>query len=106
MNLNNFTIKAQEAVQKAQEIAVSRQHQAIETAHLLKGILTVDENVTPFLLKKMEVNVVNLGRAVDSLHVPLLGGQHRPCEGQPKGHRHERRVCIARAPACGTAPSW
>ncbi len=67
MNLNNFTIKAQEAVQKAQEIAVSRQHQAIETAHLLKGILTVDENVVPFLLKKMEVNVVNLGKAVDSL---------------------------------------
>jgi len=76
MNLNNFTIKAQEAVQKAQEIAVSRQHQAIETAHLLKGILTVDENVTPFLLKKMEVNVVNLGRAVDSLldSLPKVAG--------------------------------
>ena len=76
MNLNNFTIKAQEAVQKAQEIAVSRQHQAIETAHLLKGILTVDENVTPFLLKKMEVNVVNLGRAVDSIldSLPKVAG--------------------------------
>ena len=76
MNLNNFTIKAQEAVQKAQEIAVSRQHQAIETAHLLKGILTVDENVTPFLLKKMEVNVANLGRAVDSLldSLPKVAG--------------------------------
>ena len=76
MNLNNFTIKAQEAVQKAQEIAVSRQHQAIETAHLLKGILTVDENVTPFLLKKMEVNVVNLGRAVDSVldSLPKVAG--------------------------------
>ena len=76
MNLNNFTIKVQEAVQKAQEIAVSRQHQAIETAHLLKGILTVDENVTPFLLKKMEVNVVNLGRAVDSVldSLPKVAG--------------------------------
>ena len=76
MNLNNFTIKAQEAVQKAQEIAVSRQHQAIETAHLLKGILTVDENVVPFLLKKMEVNVVNLGKAVDSLlnSLPKVAG--------------------------------
>ena len=76
MNLNNFTIKAQEVVQKAQEIAVSRQHQAIETAHLLKGILTVDENVTPFLLKKMEVNVVNLGRAVDSVldSLPKVAG--------------------------------
>jgi len=66
MNLNNFTIKAQEAVQKAQEIAVSRQNQAIETSHVLKGILTVDENVVPFLLKKMEVNVVNLGKVLDS----------------------------------------
>ena len=55
---------------------MSRQHQAIETAHLLKGILTVDENVTPFLLKKMEVNVVNLGRAVDSLldSLPKVAG--------------------------------
>ncbi|MBO4741511.1 MAG: ATP-dependent chaperone ClpB [Bacteroidales bacterium] len=66
MNLNNFTIKAQEAVQKAQEIAVSRQNQAIETSHILKGILTMDENVVPFLLKKMEVNVVNLGKVLDS----------------------------------------
>ena len=49
MNINNFTIKAQEAVQKAQEIATARQHQAIESGHLLKGILSVDENVTPFL---------------------------------------------------------
>ena len=37
MNFNNFTIKAQEAVQKASEIAVGNQQQAIETAHLLKG---------------------------------------------------------------------
>jgi len=40
MNFNNFTIKAQEAVQKAQEIARAFQNQAIETSHLLKGILT------------------------------------------------------------------
>ena len=40
MTLDKFTIKAQEAVQKAQEIATARQHQAIETGHLMKGVLT------------------------------------------------------------------
>ena len=41
MNFENFTIKAQEAVQKAQEIATVNQNQAIETSHLLKGILII-----------------------------------------------------------------
>ena len=67
MNLNNFTIKSQEAVQKAQEIATARQHQTIETAHLMKGILSVDENVTPFLLKKVEVNIPRLTQQVDAV---------------------------------------
>ena len=76
MNINNFTIKAQEAVQKAQEIAMGRQHQAIETAHLLKGMLSVDENVTPFLLKKLEVNVPRLTQQVDGLldRLPRVSG--------------------------------
>lgn len=56
MNLNNFTLKSQEAVQHAQQEAMSAGHQAIETGHLLKGILAVDENVTPFLLKKLNIN--------------------------------------------------
>ena len=76
MNLNNFTIKAQEAVQKAQEIALSRQHPAIETAHLLKGMLSEDENVTPYLLKKMEVNIVRLNQQIDDLlnSMPRVSG--------------------------------
>ncbi|MDC7993902.1 ATP-dependent chaperone ClpB [Altibacter sp. HG106] len=57
MNFNNFTIKSQEAVQRAQQLAQASEHQQIENEHLLKGILEVDENVTPFLLKKLEVNV-------------------------------------------------
>ena len=56
MNLNNFTIKSQEAVQKAQQIAQGNGHQLIENAHILKGIFEVDENVTPFLLNKLGVN--------------------------------------------------
>ena len=67
MNLNNFTIKAQEAVQHAQQLAMQEEHQAIEPAHLLKGILQVDENVTPFVLKKLGVNFDNVKRAVDSI---------------------------------------
>ena len=76
MNLNNFTIKSQESVQKAQEIATARQHQAIETAHLMKGILSVDENVTPFLLKKMEVNIPRLSQQVDAIldRLPRVSG--------------------------------
>ena len=76
MNLNNFTIKSQEAVQKAQEIALSRQHQAIETSHLLKGILSVDENVTPFLLKKLDVNVPRLMQQLDAAieRLPRVSG--------------------------------
>jgi ATP-dependent Clp protease ATP-binding subunit ClpB len=60
MNFNNFTIKAQEAVQKASEIATGNQQQAIETAHLLKGLLLVDENVITYLLKKLNVNLNRL----------------------------------------------
>ena len=76
MNLNNFTIKSQEAVQKAQEIATARQHQAIETAHLMKGVLSVDENVTPFLLKKSEVNIPRLTQQVDAVidRLPRVSG--------------------------------
>ena len=54
MDFNNFTIKAQEAVQKASEIAVGNQQQAIENAHLLKALLLVYENVIIYLLKDIK----------------------------------------------------
>lgn len=65
MNFNNFTIKAQEAVQKASEIATGNQQQAIENAHLLKGLLLVDENVITYLLKKLNVNISRLNDVLD-----------------------------------------
>jgi ATP-dependent Clp protease ATP-binding subunit ClpB len=65
MNFNNFTIKAQEAVQKASEIATGNQQQAIENAHLLKGLLLVDENVISYLLKKLNVNMSRLNDTLD-----------------------------------------
>lgn len=65
MNLNNFTIKAQEAIQKASEIAGGNQQQAIETAHILKGLLSVDENVISYLLKKLNVNINRISEVLD-----------------------------------------
>jgi ATP-dependent Clp protease ATP-binding subunit ClpB len=67
MNLNNFTLKSQEAIQKAQEVAAGFQHQAVETGHLLKGILLADESVTPFLLKKNNVSVQNFTQVLDRM---------------------------------------
>jgi ATP-dependent Clp protease ATP-binding subunit ClpB len=67
MNFNQFTIKAQEAVQQAQQIAAQNGQQAIETGHLLKGVLEVDENVLPYLLKKLSVNTPALVAALESI---------------------------------------
>lgn len=57
MNFNNYTIKAQEALQKASEIAVGNQQQAIEPAHILKALLSSDDNIVNHLLKKVNANV-------------------------------------------------
>ena len=67
MNFNNFTFKSQEAVQKATEIAAAKQNQAIETSHILKGMLLVDENVIPYLLKKLDVNLDSFIPALDMI---------------------------------------
>ncbi len=67
MNFNNFTIKSQEALQHAFEIAQARQQQAVETGHLLKGLLHAAENVTGFLLKKLGVNSSVFQQALDRI---------------------------------------
>ena len=67
MNFNNFTIKAQEAVNKAQELATGFMQQAIEPAHLLKGMLMVDEHVVIYLLKKIGININQLSTGLDQL---------------------------------------
>ncbi len=56
MNFDKFTIKSQEAIQKAMQIAQGMQHPQIENAHLMKAILETDENVTPHLLRKVGVD--------------------------------------------------
>ena len=66
MNINKFTIKSQEALQQAQQIAQSFGQQQVENEHIFKGILEVDENVTPFILKKLDVNVDLFKKILDS----------------------------------------
>ncbi len=56
MNFNNYTVKSQEAIQKATELATSGGQQAIETGHILKAILSAEENLVSFLFKKLNVN--------------------------------------------------
>ncbi len=67
MNLNQFTIKSQEAIQKAQELAVSASNASIETGHLLKGLLLTDENVLTYALKKCNVQPERLNQALDAV---------------------------------------
>ncbi len=66
MNLNNFTIKSQEAIQKGFLIAQAKNQQSVETAHILKGLLYSAENVTGFLFKKLGANTVIITQALDS----------------------------------------
>lgn len=73
MDLNKFTIKAQEAIQRAQQLSMEQRHQAIECTHLLKGIILVDEHVLPYIFKKLSINFQNINATLD-----------RMLEGYPK----------------------
>lgn len=65
MNFDNYTIKTQQALQHAQQIAQEFEHQQIENEHLYKGIQAVDQNVIPYLLKKLDVNSTLLNQIID-----------------------------------------
>ncbi len=67
MNLNNFTIKSQEALQQAQVIVQGLGQQQIENEHIFKAIMEVDENVTPFILKKVGINIPVFTQALDAI---------------------------------------
>nr|WP_315191205.1 ATP-dependent chaperone ClpB [uncultured Flavobacterium sp.] len=66
MNINKFTIKSQEAIQHSQQLAQSFGQQQIENEHIFKAIFEVDENVAPFILKKLNVNVPLFEQVLDS----------------------------------------
>ncbi len=65
MTYDNFTIKAQESILKAQQLAGSYDQQTVDTPHLLRGILMTDEHVPQFLLKKMDVSIARLQKELD-----------------------------------------
>ena len=67
MNFDNYTIKSQEAIQKAIEIANGNQQLSIETAHLMKALLLSDENIVSFILKKLAVNRLQLDEKLDEI---------------------------------------
>ncbi len=78
MDFNNFTLKAQEAIQKAQLIAQGMGHQAIEPGHLLKAMIEVDENVIPYLLKRMNLPMDTITSSLDRIlygYPKVEGGQ-------------------------------
>jgi len=76
MNTNQLTIKSQEVLEKAFQIAVDNQHQAVDTAHLTKAILEVGEKVSEFLLKKLGVNIPHLVVKLDEIiqSLPKVSG--------------------------------
>ena len=67
MNINQFTIKSQEAIGKAQEIAQSHQSQTVENYHLLKGMILSDDYLVPNLMKKLGVNLSRLNDTLDQV---------------------------------------
>lgn len=67
MDFEKLTIKAQEAFHKAQELAMENEHQSIECSHLLKGIFLVDENVLPFIMKKLSINYQHIEAALEQM---------------------------------------
>ena len=78
MNFNNFTVKSQEAIQHAFEVARGKQQQAIETGHILKGLFHEAENVTGFLLSKVGSNPGVIQQALDRIvdsYPKVTGGE-------------------------------
>lgn len=67
MNLDNFTIKAQEAIEKAITIAQGNNNQSIENGHLLKGIIEVDENIPTFIFNKLSIDLNRFKSVLESV---------------------------------------
>ncbi len=80
MNLDKYTIKVQEALQEAQQIALANDHQSLDPAHLLLAMLKVDKNVLPFLFNKLQFNAIRLEdvleKQIQSFPKVLGGQQH------------------------------
>ena len=78
MQFDQYTIKAQEAVQRAQQIATANNHQSIECGHLLQGIMETDENVLPYIFRKLSVNKETFTQALERIvngYAKVSGGE-------------------------------
>lgn len=78
MNLSQFTIKSQEAIEQATQVAFQHNHQAIEPGHILRGMLNVDEHVLAFLFRKMNLNPEEISLSTDQIiktYPSVSGGQ-------------------------------
>ena len=78
MNFNNYTIKSQEAIQRAQQLAQGLGQQDIQVEHIFKGIQEVDNNVLPFILKKLQANTTTLNQTIEKAlasYPKVQGGQ-------------------------------
>jgi ATP-dependent Clp protease ATP-binding subunit ClpB len=76
MNFNNFTIKAQEVVQKAVQLTRSSGNQAVEPEHLLKALMTEGDVVVRFIFQKLDINYANVEKALEAAlqHLPRVSG--------------------------------
>lgn len=77
MNFNNYTVKAQDVIQKAAELTTQNGQQAIEPGHILKAIISEEENITDFLFKKLNINRDKLNTELQELlssYVRASGG--------------------------------
>lgn len=87
MNMNNYTIKSQEALQDAVQLAQSKGQQAIETGHLLKAVINAGENITRFIFNKLGINNANLLAALDRMldsYPKVSGGEPYLSSGSNK----------------------
>ena len=79
MTYDNFTIKAQESILKAQQIAGALEQQSVDTTHLLKGIMETDDSVPKFLFSKMGMNIASLRVKLDKAvkNYPKVAGAQK-----------------------------
>ena len=96
MNFNNYTIKSQEALNKATEIATTRGQQMIETGHLLQAILASDENLISFLFKKIGVNRSIIELKLDEIvhKYPLVSGGQAYLSNQTAQALKNAEACL------------
>ena len=90
MNFNKFTIKAQETVQRAVELASQNGQQAIETSHILKALLEKGENVLQFLFGKLAVNTASVAAITDN----MVAGLPKVSGGEPYLSRESNDVLL------------